>query len=517
MSIDRKTILFYAGVIVCLLPTLLLRDFTPANELRYLSIADEALRDGHLFAFSNHGLVYADKPPLYLWIVMLSRLLFGKHCMLFLSLFSVVPACVITEVMVLWSGLKGKGRLVLRLMMLTNMLTLVSMLTLRMDMLMCMFIVLALHSFYKLYASHDKKESLLFPLYVFLAVFTKGAVGFLVPMAVVVVFLAVKGRLSDFFHYVGWRSWTLLILLFTLWFVAVWYEGGADYLNNLVFHQTLGRAFNAFHHRQPFYYYLYMYWPLLLPWSIPVAVAVFRSFFEKVIGSDIIIFLLIASLSTFLMLSLISAKLSIYLLPAVPFAIAVGARGTSLRGFRKGERVALLITMWLFVLTLPAFAIAVSRPELKPFNQPVLWIAVGFVSVGAVVGLRRLSQRRPADSVISLGTSLLIATFFIGLSFPYLNPWIGFSDACATAKDTADRVGTHLIVTSEVRHAQNMDVYLGETPPSLELQDLRDSKWSGAVVILPRKDVATMPLRSVVMRGPYAIGVIPPVPSGTSK
>ena len=51
---------------ICLLPEMLMRDFTPSNELRYLSIADEALRDGHFFAFFNHGLAYADKPPLYI-------------------------------------------------------------------------------------------------------------------------------------------------------------------------------------------------------------------------------------------------------------------------------------------------------------------------------------------------------------------------------------------------------------------------------------------------------------------
>ena len=41
----RKTILFYSAVLICLLPAILLRDYTPATELRYLSIADEALRN----------------------------------------------------------------------------------------------------------------------------------------------------------------------------------------------------------------------------------------------------------------------------------------------------------------------------------------------------------------------------------------------------------------------------------------------------------------------------------------
>ena len=67
----------YALYIVAFLPIFSFRDFTPDNELRYLSIADEALQNGSFITFFNHGLIYADKPPLYLWIVMLGKSIFG--------------------------------------------------------------------------------------------------------------------------------------------------------------------------------------------------------------------------------------------------------------------------------------------------------------------------------------------------------------------------------------------------------------------------------------------------------
>lgn len=41
-----------------------MRDYTPNNELRYLSIIDEALRNGNFFTFTLDGEIYADKPPL---------------------------------------------------------------------------------------------------------------------------------------------------------------------------------------------------------------------------------------------------------------------------------------------------------------------------------------------------------------------------------------------------------------------------------------------------------------------
>ena len=59
---------------ITLFPVLCMRDVSPSNELRYLSIADEAIANGDVMTFTNQGKDYADKPPLYFWMIMLSRL-----------------------------------------------------------------------------------------------------------------------------------------------------------------------------------------------------------------------------------------------------------------------------------------------------------------------------------------------------------------------------------------------------------------------------------------------------------
>ena len=89
-------------IFVALIPSLLLRACTPSNDLRYITIADEALRNGQFFSFTNHGVAYCDKPPLYLWIVILGRWLFGQHCMFFISICSVIPALLLIRVMDQW-------------------------------------------------------------------------------------------------------------------------------------------------------------------------------------------------------------------------------------------------------------------------------------------------------------------------------------------------------------------------------------------------------------------------------
>ena len=65
--------IYYMLVFALMFPLILLRDYTPANELRYLNIVDDALKTGNFFSFYNHGEIYADKPPLYFWIIMLGK------------------------------------------------------------------------------------------------------------------------------------------------------------------------------------------------------------------------------------------------------------------------------------------------------------------------------------------------------------------------------------------------------------------------------------------------------------
>ena len=138
----------YLLIFIALLPLLLLRDFTPDNELKYLSIADEAIANGHIFAFYNHGVAYADKPPLYIWAIMLGKLLFGEHLMFFISLLSVIPAFVTLWIMGKWCEryLSRNKTINAELMLVTSIYFLAPIIVLRMDMLMTMFITLSLYT-----------------------------------------------------------------------------------------------------------------------------------------------------------------------------------------------------------------------------------------------------------------------------------------------------------------------------------------------------------------------------------
>lgn len=97
--------------------------------------------------------------------------------------------------------------------------------------------------------------------------------------------------------------------------------GGNDFLNNLLVHQNVGRGIDSFHHKEPFYYYLISIWFIIEAWSILVIGLFITGLIKKGIYSTNEQFFAEIIISTFILLSLISSKLSIYSLHFVPIFI----------------------------------------------------------------------------------------------------------------------------------------------------------------------------------------------------
>ena len=486
----------FAFTFVCLFPVMLTRDFSPSNELRYLSIANEALADGHIFAFYNHGLAYADKPPLYFWIVMLCRLLFGHHSCLALSMFSLIPAFVITGIMDKWV-MKGKSamdRMALAGMTLTCVMFLGTMIVLRMDMLMCMFIVLALWTFYRMYSGDGarRSDSVMLPVWIFLALFTKGPVGLLMPPLSIAVFLAVKRDWKGFGKYLGLKTWGIIAGLAAFWIGCVWIEGGSEYINNLLVKQTVGRAVNAFTHAKPFWFYLVAILWCLAPYSL-LLVGTFiasllpvrktnatRSQSQAVIQdtsdavsrskqhrSDLEVLFLCTIISTVAMLSSFSSKLPIYLVPVFPFCVYLFPIALD----RIRERGWMRWTVGIFsiiftIIGLAALLIlsgAVSVPAMAklfieyPFAREAPIInGVIILTLANILGIWFLIKRKVWNiPALLLGAGLFLTVFSASAVVKDINPYIGYGAICAKVPEGTD------VATVFLHRPENIDAYIG--------------------------------------------------------
>lgn len=461
---------------VCLIPMMAMRDFTPSNELRYLSIADEAIANGHLFAFYNHGIPYADKPPLYFWIVMLCRLLFGHHSCLALSMFSLIPAFAIVGIMDRWvmKGKSAMNRMSVAGMTLTCVMFLGTMVVLRMDMLMCLFIVLALWTFYRMYTGEGsrRQDSLTLPLWIFLALFTKGPVGLLMPPLAIAVFLAVKRDWKGFRKYLGLKTWGIIAALSAVWLTCVWLEGGPEYINNLLFKQTVGRAVNAFTHARPFWFYL-----VTLLWCLaPYTLLLIGSFMASLLpvrkagaekSSDLEILFLCTIISTAAMLSSFSSKLPIYLVPVLPFCVylfptvldRIGERGW-MRWSVGIFQILLLcagIATLLFLsgsVTIPAAASL--QDEYSFAREAPVVNAVILLTLANAMGTWFLIKRKSVNiPVLLLSAGLFLAAFSASAVLRDLNPYIGYGSICSRVPEGTD------VATIFLHRPENIDVYTG--------------------------------------------------------
>ncbi len=118
------------------------------------------------------------------------------------------------------------------------------MVVLRMDTLMCLFIVLALWTFSQdVHRRRPPARGLAdATAMIFLALFTKDAVGLLMPPLAIAVFLAGQAGLERIPQVPGSQDLGIIAALSAVWLTCVWLEGGPEYINNLLFKQTVGRA-----------------------------------------------------------------------------------------------------------------------------------------------------------------------------------------------------------------------------------------------------------------------------------
>lgn len=477
--------------IICLIPEMLMRDFTPSNELRYLSIADEALAGGNFFAFFNHGAAYADKPPLYLWIVMLCKTLTGGHSVFALTLFSIFPAFVIVWLMDRWVMPKASvsDRMAMAMMLLTCVMFLGTAVVIRMDMLMCMFIVLALFTFWRMYelridgepdggdAVVYKKCSWLLPVWIFMALFTKGPVGLLVPPVSIAVFLIVKRKWRDIGKYLGLKTCGVIAALCAIWFTCVFFDGGMEYLDNLLFKQTMGRAVKAFTHSRPFWFYAVAILWCIAPYTFILVGGLVESVWPSgknkaeipadSVRSDLEVFFLCIIGSTFVMLSSFSSKLPVYQVPMFPFVVYLFPLVSSRKGTRRWLVWAIAIPAAIMSLAALVSMLVLAGivnvnalvPELYEYNfafSGATKIAAALLFIGNLLALWFLFRRRQWNlPVFMMGASLLLMIYAASGVLVKANPYLGYKEVCQDVPE-----GTE-VVTLFVHRPENMDVYLG--------------------------------------------------------
>ncbi len=326
------------------LPYLWARELWYSDEIRYANVFEHVYHKGKWLVLYLNGQYYPDKPPVYFWLLSLIRLLIGteRPPLFFLG-------AAVSGGLYLWATwslsratlgklYKQNGLHVAAGFVLLSTFYFVGLCHYsRMDLLFGALIIASQVCLFRAWLT--KCDAFRWCMYGFglaaLATLTKGPLGLAFPLLSSLVFLAWRGRLKRFWSKDVLYGMLVCVGILLLWLAAVLLIEDPSYLWNILYDQIYKRATNTWHHEQPFYHYLLTFpaafvpWTLLLvvfPWSEMRTRAWWRNIADRrKLAPAGETYLWVCFLSGFLLLSAISIKIVVYLLPLfAPLAVLTG-------------------------------------------------------------------------------------------------------------------------------------------------------------------------------------------------
>src|SRR4051812_29312207 len=346
---ERLDLYWLIGLALLLIATGIgLRDPWPADEPRFALVARDMVATGQWLIPQVGGDLYADKPPLFFWLISAFLVLTGSLRVAFLlpSLLAGIGSVVLIYDLAkrLWNR---EVALNAGLALLATLQFVWQARQAQIDAALCFWTTLGLYGLLRhLLAGPAWRWYYIGWAAAGLGIITKG-VGFL-PLLVLLPY-AVYARIDKGRPALGpaWK-WSLgplaLLAAVCVWLVPMLVAAQHDpaiaaYRDNILFKQTVNRYAAAWHHREPFWYFVISVIPgLWLPLTalVPWLIKLWR---ERVRERDLRVLLpLIWVGLVVLFFSLSTGKRGVYVLPAIPALVLAVAPFLRQLAERSGPR-----------------------------------------------------------------------------------------------------------------------------------------------------------------------------------
>ncbi|MDI6763992.1 MAG: glycosyltransferase family 39 protein [Thermodesulfobacteriota bacterium] len=422
-------------------------DLWNPDEPRYAQVAREMVNGGDWILMHFNGKMYADKPPLFFWLIAFSSALWGG-----LTSFSVrFPSAVFGTLTVLLTFLIGKHLYSSRtgflagFILVTNLEFAYLSTRANIDATLTFFTTASLFCFIRWHRSNTphpsplpqgeregKRPFIIYGFYIGMALATlaKGPVGFILPLLVSLVYLIVLKDWNGIKRMKLIQGMILFIIIVLAWYLPALLRGGKEYFNETIMLHTVDRFAKGSSHIRPFYYYLYNFPADFLPWIffLPAAIAYGFSGGRAGIKREFF-FLFVWFAVIFIFFSFSKGKRGLYLLPLFPaVSLMVGKwwdefLSASIKIFHHWWfSIPLLIFSGLLLglgVGIP-WVVSTRFPSYLPYSLPIAFLFVG----GSIV-LFILQRLRYRAAVFFLIVGIMAGGFFYTLRivFPLINPY----------------------------------------------------------------------------------------------
>lgn len=417
LSVAGLPALMLLAALMCLAQLLVTRPLWFSDEVRHADVYTRLL-EGHWLALDLNGLPYPDKPPLYFWFLNLLDRIPGVDQPLLFFLGTALSAVLFTGVTWLLARATGHDRRVsfgAGLMSLGSLFVAGTAHYPRMDLLFSVVIALSLICLYRGWIKQSA------PIWLTLgfvlagvATLIKGPLGLAFPLLSSVLFLFWRGTPGRLNGRDGLFGFALMLILLLVWMGALFFQGESEYLREILGPQIAGRIVNSWHHAAPWWYYLaalplvWLPWTLLVPfidwWKAARRLPAAWKTRREDGGRGWLWLTIIGGLA---LLSAVSGKIAIYLLPLLPALAVVSARALLLLSPRRSRWFFFCLGLFFGLLGL-LFVAAGFGPRLLPL-LPETWTT-------ALPAVARAYLDNTAGLALMGAASLIVAVVLLFLT-----------------------------------------------------------------------------------------------------
>lgn len=428
---------------------------TDPDETFYAQTAKEMLERHDFFTPFIFGYPQFEKPILFYWLLIFSFKLFGITewaARLWPALFGALG--------VLSTFLLGKAMFTRKVglyaasILATGFLYLGLSRIVLTDVVLTVFILLSMLSFY---VGHTKNKTNFYILsYIFagLALLTKGPIGVIIPFSIIALFFIIQKEWALWRRFLlCWQGWLLFLIVTLPWYSFVSLRFGKDFLCGFFIHENIQRYFITAEHKFNNHWYFYPAVILLgmFPWSnlLPFMVAKKKSSL-----SQPRLFLNIWFWFTLLFFTFAQSKLVSYILPLFPalcllFAKAVVDVESNPKANKKFN-FAFLSSILLTLVFLGAFVYSLvwvkeNFPGLFPVSLGIELVLAIAISCSPFLVSNKKGERAIIVNVVSVSIVII-------LIFNYLMPRLegAFSDKMLLSQLPKDRPAKEELLCSKM-------------------------------------------------------------------
>lgn len=446
-------VLWLLGLALLLIATGIgLRDPWPADEPRFALVARDMVATGDWLLPRVGGQPYADKPPLFFWLIAAGLVLTQSLRVAFLlPSFLAGFGCVVLVYDLgrrLWNreaGFAGALALLFTVQFVWQARQA------QIDATLCFWTTLSLYGLLRhLLQGPSWRWYTIGWAAAGLGVITKG-VGFLPLLVLIPSAILRNEKWQPRKASGGGARWLLGPLAFlaavSIWLLPMLLAASKDpaiaaYRDEILFNQTVKRYGNAWHHREPFWYFLVDVIPalwlpltLLVPWLFSHWRNALRSFDLRIalLASWIVLVVLFFSLST--------GKRGVYVLPAVPaLALLCAPYLQEIASRRSVQRALFVLASLIGAISVLALLFLIVRPDkhagvIASYEIDPLW-PLSLIAIAAAVVC---AIARPRRGFLAYGgvlaATLLVVSFWVN---PHLNDTQSGASFVARIEKAAD-------------------------------------------------------------------------------